>query len=187
MVESAESTEEINNGERLYGILSDRYKLAKERNDALILRAQGLLGFISIVNTFLVGFILAIASKEELRNFLKSSCCYSLFKWAVILSFIFYLISILFTVSTIMINKYMPVPQIRSKRFVKDVFENNVNLSLYGISMQFYDATDFYNVQNKRKYTYLKIAISSLTVAIIFTTLLGIITAIMISMAEISV
>ena len=81
----------------------------------------------------------------------------------------------------------MPVPQIRSKRFVKDVFENNVNLSLYGISMQFYDATDFYNVQNKRKYTYLKIAISSLTVAIIFTTLLGIITAIMISMAEISV
>lgn len=161
---------------KLYKILIERYSLSKNRNDEIVARGQNLLGFISIINTILVGFLVSIASNKDARHFIESANYFFLdFKMIIIFTFVFYFISILFTIKVIRITKYTPVPQINSKDFINDYFAGNTNLSIPHISLQLFDAIESYDKSNLIKYDQLSIATTFLLIAILLTTLSGII------------
>jgi hypothetical protein len=59
--------------EQLYQVLSERYKLARERTDALSNRAHALLGFAGIINTILVAIILEAVDESKRVVFCQSA------------------------------------------------------------------------------------------------------------------
>jgi hypothetical protein len=68
----------------------------------------------------------------------------------------------------------MPVPQVDSKEFIKDVFSGKTELSPMHILFQIIDAIKFYDDINARKYMYLFLGTTFLLIAIALTAITGI-------------
>lgn len=169
---------------KLYLMLMERYTLAKNRSDEIVSRAQNLLGFTSIINTILIGFLLSAVSNKDVRMFIDSSKYSSYLKLFLILGLLSYFISIYYILKTVRITKYVPAPQINSSEFIRDYFEGNVKLSLYRFSLQLYAAIKSYDESNNIRYGYLLKATTYLLAAILLTTLSGIIVLLMLDKPE---
>ncbi|MDW8024233.1 MAG: hypothetical protein RMJ15_10990, partial [Nitrososphaerota archaeon] len=137
--------------EQIYQFLSERYKLASERTEALSNRAHALLGFAGIINTILVAIILGMMDESK-RVFLFNMPYLQL---VAVPGFTFYVLSAIFSLLAFKTTKYMPVPQIDSKEFIKDLFSGKTELSEMHILLQIIDAIKFYDDINAEKYTYL--------------------------------
>lgn len=157
--------------ERLYQFLSERYKLASERTDVLSNRAHVLLGFAGIINTILVGIILGVMDESK-RAFLFNV---PYLRQVAVTSFTFYVLSALFSLLAFKTTQYMPVPQIDSKEFIKDLFSGKAELSEMHILLQIIDAIKFYDDINARKYTYLISGTIFLLIAVALTAITGIV------------
>ena len=157
--------------ERLYQFLSERYKLASERTEALSSRAHALLGFAGIINTILVAIILGMMDESK-RAFIFNV---PYLRQVAVISFTFYGLSALFSLLAFKTTQYMPVPQIDSKEFIKDLFSGKAELSEMHILLQLIDAIKFYDDINARKYTHLVLGTIFLLIAVSLTAITGII------------
>jgi len=75
-------------------------------------------------------------------------------------------------------TKYFPaLSRIGSREFIEDVFdaESKPRLSKMHFSIQLYDAIEFYNEVNRKKFNYLLAGAFCLTLAIVLTATTGII------------
>jgi|YelNatPaOPRAMG01_1025707.scaffolds.fasta_scaffold17493_5 hypothetical protein len=160
--------------EELYEMLLNQYKLVRERTEALSNRAHALLGFSGIINTILVALIMGVL-KEETRSFIIKYTNSLLLQVVVILSFIFYVASMIFSLLAYKTTRYMPVPQIDSKEFVEEVFSGKTELSKKHICLQIVDAIKFHNEINSKKYMHLLLGTLFLLLAISLTAVAGII------------
>jgi hypothetical protein len=156
--------------EKLYQVLSERYKLARERTDALSNRAHALLGFAGIINTILVAIILGVVDESKRAFFVRVPYL----QWVVIFGFTFYVLSTIFSLLAYKTSEYLPVPQVDSKEFIKDVFSGKTELSEMHILFQIIDAIKFYDSINARKYLYLFLGTTFLLIAIALTAITGI-------------
>ena len=162
--------------EELYEILLNQLKIVTERSTALTDRASGLLGFTGIINTVLVVIIMSVLDQTKV-NLLKDLQFFPQLRSAVILGFIFYLISTIFSLQAFRVTKYFPAPRIGSVKFIEAVFnaQSEPVLSKKHLSIQLYDAIQYYNKENINKFNYLLVGALSLTIAIVFTSMIGII------------
>jgi len=86
----------------------------------------------------------------------------------------FYVLSTIFSLLAYKTSKYMPVPQVDSKEFIKDVFSGKTELSEIHILFQIIDAIKFYDNINARKYLYLLLGTIFLLIAIALTAITGV-------------
>jgi hypothetical protein len=164
----------LTSNEELYEILLSHYKLVRKRTEALSNRAHALLAFSGIINTILVALIIG-ALKEETRTFILKCTNPLLLQIVVILGFIFYITSMIFSLLAYRTTRYMPVPQVASKEFVEELFSGKTKLSKKHICYQIIDAIEFHDKINGQKYTYLLLGTSFLLFAMILTAVIGII------------
>ena len=176
MIEPVKLEKSLENeaGEKLYQALLNHYSLVRDRNDVYVTRAQNLMGFAGIINTILVGLIITMVSNEDVRNLLQLSPNLPYFKLTIIIGFIGYVLSIILGLAAFRTTKYMPIPQINSREFIVDVFQEKTSLSSKHLAMQTYEAISYYDKINAGKYRLLLWATTSLTLAIISTAFLGI-------------
>ncbi|MFH1773921.1 MAG: hypothetical protein ABH874_03055 [Methanobacteriota archaeon] len=166
------SMEKLTQQEQLHQMLLAQYKAVKERNDDLSTRAHTLLGLDGIINTILVAIIVGVLD-EKTRTFLTSSAYFSVLKIVVVLGFAMYIFSTILALFAYRTTKYMPIPQINSKEFIQEVFTEKTQLSLQHLSLQIYDAIQFYNLHNTKKYNYLFASTVFLLIAIVCTAVVG--------------
>ncbi len=173
-INQTESEKSFDNGEKLYQIILNQYSLVRERNDIFTTRSQSLLGFAGIINTILVAIIMTLISNDKARELLSTSPYICYFYSSIIISFSGYILSIILALVAFRTTKYMPIPQINSKEFIIKFFQGEANLSIKHLTLQAYEAIEYYNKANSKKYTFLFFATVSLMIAIIFTAILGI-------------
>ncbi|MDW8022788.1 MAG: hypothetical protein RMJ15_03480 [Nitrososphaerota archaeon] len=141
------------------------------KDRGIIEQGACLLGFAGIINTILVAIILGMMDESK-RVFLFYV---PYLQQVAVPGFTFYVLYAISSLLAFKTTKYMPVPQIDSKEFIKDLFSGKTELSEMHILLQIIDAIKFYDDINAEKYTLLILSTIFLLIAIALTAITGII------------
>jgi hypothetical protein len=158
----------------LFDILIKGYSLVRERHESFADRAQSLLGFGGIVETILVAIVAALWTDEEAKAALTKLYHWEIFKYAIIIGFILYIISISCALYAWRTEQYKPAPMIASQDCLRDYLSGTNKFDFKTYCFQLFTAIEDYQKRNRSKYFWLNCAACSLAVAIIITALLGI-------------
>ena len=159
--------------EQLYEILLSQFADARDRTEYLTDKAHSLLGFDGIINSIQVALVILMVKDESARNLLYSSPFFAYITFFVIFGFLCYIFSTIFALLSFRVTKYMRAPNIQSSEFIQEVCKGNAQLSVPHIAVQIFDAIQFCDGINGRKYTFLLIATALLLLAIACTAVIG--------------
>jgi hypothetical protein len=166
----------VNEGlKQLYSDLQRQYDLTLDRRKNLTSQATNLISFTSIINTILIGIIVASATNKDVQTLLFSSSLYSLLLITVSVGFSAYIFTTIFSLLAFREPAWYRVPEMPDKPSVVsiiDFFTNPDHYNLRFFAIQLSDATKRHQNINDKKYKYLKIAIIFLMIGI-FATAVG--------------
>ena len=164
------------NLKHLYSDLQREYDLTLDRRKTLTGQATSLMSFAGIIETVLVGLIIALASNKDARGLLLSSQYFDMIIVLVGIGFASYILTAIFSLLAFREPKWTKVPQLPDPNPIDSIEYFFANPSKYNLKMfaiQLVDASTGHQKTNSRKYTYLKIALSFLMIGIIATTIGG--------------
>lgn len=165
---------EKNQKKQIYEILVSQFRDARHRTEYLNDKAHSLLGFDGVINSILVALVILIVKDQSTRELLSSSPYFAHINIFVILGFSCYILSTIFALLSSRVTKYKRAPNIESMEFIQEVCEGKTKLSLTYMSIQLFDAIQFTDEVNKRKYDFLLAATVLLLIAIACTAIMGI-------------
>ena len=163
-----------NQKRQLYEILTSQLTDASHRTEYLTDKAHSLLGFDGVISSFLVVLVILIVKDLSTRDLLHSSPFFIYINFFVILGISCYILSTIFSLLSFRITKYKRAPAIESTEFIQDVCEGKAMLNVPHLLVQIFDAIEFTDEINRKKYTLLLIATMLLLLAIVCTAILGI-------------
>jgi hypothetical protein len=171
----------------LYQDLKRQYDLILDRRKTLSSQATGLMGFAAIIETVLVGLMIAFTTNKDVQILLKNSEYYSLVVIFVGIGFFSYIIAALLCLLAFVEPMWFPIPMYGGSRGkLKEVealekyeakydefIQHPEQYKLKMIAGQIVTANWHHQKTNNRKYKLLKYALASLIIGIIFTALVG--------------
>jgi hypothetical protein len=159
---------------QLYSDLHREYDLTLDRRKNLTSQATNLISFTSIINTILIGIIVASATNKDIQTMLFTSTHYSLLLIAVAVGFSSYIVTTIFSLFAFREPVWYRVPEMPDEPHIsiRCFFKNPDDYNLEQFANQLIDATQRHQDTNNKKYTYLKIAIIFLMIGI-FATVIG--------------
>jgi hypothetical protein len=176
------STEATSNNDNVKSLLSDLktvYDRTLDRRKTLTSQAQNLISFTGIIQTVLIGLIVALATNKDARALLLESQNYYILIILAGIGFIFYIATTLFSLLAFREPKYTPAPQLpvrKGERPIETINYFFLHPDKYNnqmIARQYWKATEDLQKTNDMKYLYLIIATICLIVGIIATILGG--------------
>jgi hypothetical protein len=158
---------------QIYEILLSQFAVAQGRTEYLTDKAHSLLGFAGVINSILVALIVFMVKDESTRNLLYSSPFFTYIRIVVFSGFSFYIISTVSALLSFKIRRYKRAPSIQSLEFIQGVSKGTAKLSIPHMSVQIFDAIQFTDETNKKKYKFLLAATGLLLLAIVCTAIMG--------------
>ncbi len=159
------------NLKQMYSDLQREYDLILDRRKNLTSQAQNLMSFAGIIQTVLVGLVVALSTNKDAHNFIVSSPHYSIFLILAGIGFISYIVTVVFSLIAFREPQWMRVPQIPNP--VDHFIQNPDDYDIGMFARQLSEANNNHMDTNSKKYHYLNLATVSLMVGIIATILFG--------------
>ena len=156
-----------------YEILLSQLTDARYRTEYLTDKAHSLLGFDGIINSIQVGLVVLMVKDESVRELLYSSPFLVYMDIFVVLGFLCYTLSTMFALLSFRVTKYKRVPNIQSLEFIQEVCAGTAQLSVPHLLVQVFDAIQFTDDANRKKYNFLLAATALLLLAIAFSAVTG--------------
>jgi hypothetical protein len=119
------------------------------------------MSFTGIINTVLVGIIIAVDTNKDIQNLLLSSSFYLLIITVGMIGFICYILTSIFSLLAFREPKWMRVPNMPDENPISsiiDFFKDSNSYQLKLFAFQHVDAIENHQKTNDRKYFYLKFA-----------------------------
>lgn len=161
---------------QLYSDLQRVYDQTLDRRKTLSDQAVSLLSFAGIIDTVLIGLILALATSQEARNILTVSPAYGGILVILGLGFVAYIATIIMAILAFRERMWSPAPQMPDRNPLISInyfFNNPQNYDLKMFAIQLSAATTHHKEVNKKMYGFLQKSIMSLMVGIILTAVSG--------------
>jgi len=158
---------------QLYTTLLSQFADARHRTEYLTDKAHSLLGFDGIINSIQVALVVLMVKDEPARQLLRSSPFFVYITFLIVLGFLCYILSTMFALLSFRVTKYKRAPNIQSLEFIQEVSEGRARLSVPHMVVQIFDAIQFCDEINKKKYNSLLVAIALLLLAIACTAVIG--------------
>lgn len=165
------------NLKQLYLDLQRLYDLVLDRRKNLTNQATNLMSFTGVINTVLIGVIVAITINKDAQILILSSSFYPLFLSLGSIGFLFYIATSFFSLLAFREPKWYRLPEMPNKdpiSSITDFFDKPNSYSLKQFAFQLTNATIAHQKTNDRKYMYLKIATICLMIGIGATIITGI-------------
>ena len=156
-----------------YEILLSQLTDARYRTEYLTDKAHSLLGFDGIINSIQVGLVVLMVKDESVRELLYSSPFLVYMDIFVVLGFLCYTLSTMFALLSFRVTRYKRAPTIQSLEFIVEVSRGRATLSVPNMLVQIFDAIQFTDEVNKKKYNFLLAATALLLLAIACTAVIG--------------
>jgi hypothetical protein len=152
--------------------------LTLDRRKTLTSQATNLISFTSIINTILIGIIVASATNKDIQTTLFTSSYYSLILIAVSVGFSAYILTTVFSLLAFIEPKWYRVPKMPDKDPIDSIIyffspENPGSYNVEKIAIQLSDATKKHQITNGKKFLYLRIAVTFLMIGIVATVIGG--------------
>jgi hypothetical protein len=154
---------------QLYQIVLSQFTDARNRTEYLTGRAHNLLEFDGIINSIQVVLITLVARDESSKEHLYSSPYFLYLKWFVVLVFLCYILSSICALLSFRITRYKRAPTVQSGEFIQKVSTGEAELSMPHLIAQIFEAFQFTDEINRKKYNYLFAATALLLLAIVCT------------------
>lgn len=158
---------------QLYEILLSQFADVKCRTEYLTDKAHSLLGFDGVINSILVALVVLMVKDESARKLLHASPFLVYINVFIVLGFLCYTLSTMFALLSFRVVRYKRAPDIQSLEFIQEVCEGKATLSVPHILAQIFDAIQFTDEVNRKKYNFLLAAIALLLLAITCTAVIG--------------
>jgi len=160
---------------QLYTDLQRQYDLTLDRRKNLTGQATNLISFTSIINTILIGIIVASATNKDVQTSLLNSSYYSLIVVAVVVGFSAYILTTIFSLLAFREPRWFRVPKMPDRYPIDSIiyfFRNRGTYNLEKIAIQLSEATRRHQLTNDSKYMFLRLAVIFLMIGI-FATVIG--------------
>src|SRR4029079_7072589 len=141
---------------QLYSDLQREYDLVLDRRKVLTGQAQSLMSFAGIIETVLVGLVIALATNKDARELILNSSYTDYYLFFAGLGFVSYIITAIFSLLAFMEPKWTRVPQMPNKNPLDSIdhfFKNPDDIDLRMFARQLSDATSVHMKTNITKYT----------------------------------
>jgi hypothetical protein len=161
---------------RIYEDLKREYDLTLDRRKTLGGQATGLMAFAAIIETVLIGLMVAMATNNDVRSILQNSPYYQLLIVLGGVGFTSYIITAILALLAFREPKWQRVPKMPDPNPIDSIiyfFKHPEHYDLGKFALQLNEATMFHQRTNTRKYNYLKFALIFLLSGIVSTALIG--------------